>query len=99
LNFNQRADLAATSGGADQWRGRVEHYDDVPDEYRRLLSLKPVYFLCPRNDLFWLWLPNCSIRLETIKPTRSAAQIAEVAHELFDVSLNIATVLGQECAC
>jgi len=30
----------------DLW---VEHYDDILDEYRRLLSLKPIYFLVPEE--------------------------------------------------
>jgi restriction system protein len=28
----------------DLW---VEHYDQIPEEFRRLLPLKPVYFLTP----------------------------------------------------
>lgn len=31
----------------DLW---VKHYANVPDEYRRLLSLKPVHFLVPDEE-------------------------------------------------
>jgi restriction system protein len=43
---NRRMMLVDLKRLFDLW---VEHYDDVPDEYRRLLSLKPVYFLVPEE--------------------------------------------------
>ncbi|HEY7555289.1 MAG TPA: restriction endonuclease [Candidatus Binatia bacterium] len=43
---NRRMMLVDLKRLFDLW---VEHYDDVPEEYRRLLSLKPVYFLVPEE--------------------------------------------------
>jgi restriction system protein len=43
---NRRIMLVDLKRLFDLW---VEHYDDVPDEYRRLLSLKPVHFLVPEE--------------------------------------------------
>ena len=43
---NRRMMLVDLKRLFDLW---VEHYDDVPEEYRRLLSLKAVYFLVPEE--------------------------------------------------
>jgi restriction system protein len=43
---NRRMMLVDLKRLFDLW---VEHYHDVPEEYRRLLSLKPIYFLLPEE--------------------------------------------------
>ena len=65
----------------------VEHDDEIPEEYRRLLPLKPVYFLVPEAFLVTDSCTYCDDRVRTTDVIIAGSFAGEIAAAMASVAV------------